>query len=247
MLFLWLQGAHITRLQCSCGPDSLGCPWLVSTPQYCLLSHLHTLLFSKIYSLLVYQVGFCWSKNLLLLQYGENNERWDCILIVFFPSFSRSSPWTSDWHPLPSPAFTRRTNMSNLKRAAPPWLCLIIEKKTGNILYPPQLSPRLPCVLSPPLTAFISAPPPSLSLRPVRCSHNTGVHVSRSGGSAALFCAPVPLDVTEQRRSGSGFDSCRWWWRRSSRETGPGPGGEASWLPTARSPKPCPSFSYSPF
>lgn len=107
-------------------------------------------------------------------------------------------------------------------------------EKPGNvlILYPPTLPPRLPSV--PP--TLIS---PAVSGVSACCRlHSGGVHVSRSGGSAALFCALVHrITALDNRVVVEG-------------ESGAGPGagpGEAPWLFIARSPKSCASFFYSSF
>lgn len=149
------------------------------------------------------------------------------ILLTFF-FFLWGPP--SDTH---TTVCTATTNMMNSRRAAPPWRHLIIEKSQGNvlILYPPTLPPRL----FPPSLWLSSLLPSPVRLFAVQSGV---VHVSRSGGSAALFCALVHrITALDNRVVVEG-------------ESGPGPGagpGEAPWLFIARSPKTCPSFFYSPF
>lgn len=137
------------------------------------------------------------------------------------------------WRP---PSDTHSTDMQpstmmNFRRAAPPWRHLIIEKNQETysfFILPPRL-PSVPPTLISPAVSGVSA-----------CCrlHSGGVHVSRSGGSAALFCALVHrITALDNRVVVEG-------------ESGAGPGagpGEAPWLFIARSPKSCASFFYSSF
>lgn len=110
-------------------------------------------------------------------------------ILWLFSSFLRTllmHPQTSD----PDSDCTAN-NVINSRRAAPPWRHLIIEKRQETYSFFILLHSH---PSSPPSLCLSSLLPSPVRLFTVQ---GGGVHVSGSGGSAALYCALVPLDITE--------------------------------------------------